>query len=724
MTPCCALAAMFLAQTALQDSRPASAPAMRGTLKKPSENRENRLAGETSPYLLQHKDNPVDWHPWGPEALAKARELDRPIFLSIGYAACHWCHVMEHESFEDERVAQLMNEAFVNVKVDREERPDLDEIYMSAVQLMTQHGGWPMSVWLTPELQPFFAGTYFPPEDRYGQPGFARVLQHVDTLWKTRREEVRKASAELTKEIARHVRVEPATGEVTLALTDRFTAQSAARFDEVFGGWAGGGANAPKFPHPMELSLLLRLHARKQESQALAMVEKTLEHMARGGMYDHLGGGFHRYSTDRQWLVPHFEKMLYDNAQLARVYAEAHLHTGSAFYADVARETCDYLLREMRSPEGGFWSTQDADSEGEEGKFFVWSLAEFERVAGPDAEAAALWFGVTQGGNWEGTNILTTPKTPAQAAALLKRPEREVRDSIEAARRALLAARERRIKPGLDDKCLAAWNGLAISAFARCSVALAEPRYLDAATGAAEFVWTRLRTENGRLLRSWRRGEAKLMAYLEDYAFMIEGLLDLFEAGGDPVWLARALELERIAVARFLDRDAGGFFFTADDHEELVTRAKQALESSIPSGNAVMALVELRLAALTGEDAHRETAVRTLSVFRLQMERYGPALSGMLSAVEFLFADPPEVVVTGPAGDPGVARLAEHVRRRFPPHHALLVATDATHSALAELTALLAGRPPGAEALAYVCRRGACQAPVRTVADLAGALGR
>ncbi|MGE3809607.1 MAG: thioredoxin domain-containing protein, partial [Gemmataceae bacterium] len=500
----------------------------------------NRLSAATSPYLKQHAHNPVDWFPWGPEALNKAREQDRPIFLSIGYSACHWCHVMEHESFEDDETAAFLNEHFVSIKVDREERPDLDHIYMTAVQMMTGQGGWPMSVFLTPDLRPFYGGTYFPPEPRYGRPSFLQVLNALVDAWGNRREQLHAAAGQLTDGLKQVTQIPQADGDSQLS--PELLRGAMRQLQRAFDSTHGGFGSAPKFPHPMELQLLLRIWLRLGADDAAAMAKHTLDKMAMGGIYDHLGGGFHRYSTDARWLVPHFEKMLYDNALLTVAYLEGYQATRDPFYKEVVEETLAYVRREMRSVSGPFFSTQDADSEGEEGKFFVWTLEEIEELLG--AEEASLFaevYDVTADGNWEGHNILNRSKTFAQSARLLKLEESELRQRLDAARKRLFDVRCRRIWPGRDEKVLTAWNGLMINAFARAARVLDDPSYAETAAGAADFILKNMRGPGGRLLRTWSQGsQAALNAYQVDYAYLIDALVSLFEATFDARWLDEA----------------------------------------------------------------------------------------------------------------------------------------------------------------------------------------
>ncbi|MCE9544245.1 MAG: thioredoxin domain-containing protein [Planctomycetia bacterium] len=567
----------------------------------------NRLATSTSPYLLQHQDNPVDWFPWGPDALERSRKEDKPIFLSIGYSACHWCHVMAHESFENEALARQLNDSFVSIKVDREERPDLDHIYMAAVQAISGRGGWPMSVFLTPDGQPFFGGTYWPPERRMGMPGFDEVLRAVADLWHNRRP----AAIEQAEQLTEHVRQtgNPAAnaaestgamGSLPALARPEFTVQQLATavaalermFDFTYGGFGG----APKFPHAMDLQLLMRFYLREGRSGVLDMVRKTLDHMAGGGIYEHLGGGFHRYSVDRQWLVPHFEKMLYDNALLARTYTDAWRLTGDPEYASVVRGTLDYLLNEMQDEAGGFYSTQDADSEGVEGKFFVWTPGEIRAVLGDEiGERFCRVYDVTEEGNFEEHSILNLGKTLHQWAGLLDRPEDELRQEMADARNKLLAVRRQRIAPGLDNKVLVFWNALAIDALAEAAGALDEPRYLEAAHRAADFIWQQMRRDDGRLWHVWRGGKSHGEAFLDDYAGLIQALVTLYEASFREELIVRAVSLAEVLLTHFLDKTGGGgFFFTADDHEQLIARQKPLTDESVPSGNGLAATALLR----------------------------------------------------------------------------------------------------------------------------------
>jgi uncharacterized protein YyaL (SSP411 family) len=681
----------------------------------------NHLLHESSPYLRQHAHNPVDWYPWGEEALQRAVALDRPIFLSIGYSACHWCHVMEHESFEDPEVARLLNEHFVSIKVDREERPDLDQIYMTAVQLMTHQGGWPMSVFLTPDLKPFYGGTYFPPDDRYGRPSFKRLLGAIIDAWQTRRGDLTAQASELTEHIQRVSRLESQPGDLNEQLLRHAAAELESRFDPRQGGFGA----APKFPHPMDLRLLLRCWRRFSSPDDLEMVRLTLDRMARGGMYDHLGGGFHRYSTDERWLVPHFEKMLYDNALLVPAYLEAFQATGEPFYREVVEQTLAYVLREMTGPEGPFYSTQDADSEGEEGKFFVWSAAEIEQILGKERGAVfADVYDVTAEGNWEGKNILHRAKTDEQDAALLHRPVPELRTLLAEARQQLFAVRSRRLAPGRDEKVLTSWNGLMIAALAKAAQVLERPEYVQAAVRAADFLLQRMRTPEGRLLRTWSQGTTpKLNAYLEDYAFLIDALVSLYETTFEPRWVASALDLTGVMIDQFWDHEEGGFFYTGRDHEALIARTKDATDSSTPSGNAVAVLALLRLARLTGKADLEAKALTTLQRFRGMLAASPAAAGQMLSALDFYLGPVQEFAVLGDPRRNEVVQALQLIRGGFRPNHVL--AAPPPNGSVAEAEAfipLLAGKQALGTVTTYICRNFACQAPVVGVDALAAAL--
>ena len=597
----------------------------------------NRLAEETSPYLLQHVHNPVDWFPWGPEALEQARKLDRPIFLSVGYSACHWCHVMERESFENEKIAELLNRSFLAIKVDREERPDIDQVYMNAVQLLTRRGGWPMSVFMTPDGRPFFGGTYWPPTASMGMPGFSDIVTHVAEAWNTRRDELEQAADELADAVKRvgEVTRGPGSGEpLDTGLLDHVRKQLLAAGDTRHGGFG----NAPKFPHPMDVRLLLRCHRRFGDDACLDQARLTLDRMAGGGIYDQLGGGFHRYSTDAVWLAPHFEKMLYDNALLVPAYLEGFAATGCQRYPEIVRETLDWVLREMTSPEGSFYATQDADSEGEEGKFFVWSEQEVKAIlvesrGESDAEAFCYCYDVTADGNWENTNILNRPKPHDQAAAALGIDEGELATTLAACREKLLEVRSGRVAPDRDDKVLVAWNGMMITAMASAARALEEPRYRQAAEAAARDIWQNIRDDDGRLGHSTKDDQPRFPAFLDDVTCLLDGLCELARDEQGDEFRKSAVELAEQLLARFGDPEAqppdlpGGFFFTADDSETLIARYKHTSDNATPSGNGMAATALLKLFELTAEDRWRDAAVDCLVLMSSQMAQQ-PLASG------------------------------------------------------------------------------------------------
>ncbi len=675
---------------------------------KSSEGPANRLAGETSPYLLQHARNPVDWYPWGPEALERARAEQKPIFLSIGYSACHWCHVMEHESFENPEIARLMNERFINIKVDREERPDLDQIYMTAVQAMTSHGGWPMSVFLTPDLKPFYGGTYFPPTDSRGMPGFPRVLLGVHQAWTDRRDDVLKSAGEMTEHLRTVGSIPPGRGGFDVQVLDN----AARALLGVFDARHGGFGQAPKFPHPMDIRVLLRQFARTGDAPSLHAARVTLDKMARGGIYDHLGGGFARYSTDERWLAPHFEKMLYDNALLTSTYLEAFQLTGDPQYAETARETMDYVLGRMTDPEGGIYSTEDADSEGVEGKYYVWSLAELESILGADrARTFARVYDVTPSGNWEGHNILNLPRPIDQAAGQLGRSETELRADLAEDRSKLLAARALRVPPGKDTKVLTSWNGLMLAALAEGSRILKDARYLIAAEKAAGFLLDRMRTDDGRLLHTYKDGQARLNGYLDDYANLIDGLTRLFEVSGTARWLDAAVELAGVMIAEFADARDGGFFYTGTSHEALIARQKDAYDNATPSGNAMAATSLLRLGALTGRADLTEAGRSTLRSVQAVMDRAPMAAGQSLLALSFDLAPPREFAVIAGTDLSEFRSALEAIYARFLPYK--VVAPSVSSVSTPVVIPLLADRPSrDGKTTTYICERFACQAPV------------
>ena len=674
----------------------------------------NRLADETSPYLLQHAGNPVDWHPWGKEALSLAETLDRPIFLSIGYSACHWCHVMERESFENETIAALMNERFVNIKVDREERPELDAIYMNYVQMTTGSGGWPLTVFLTPAGVPFFGGTYFPPGDHFGRPGFPRVLESAAAAFRERREDLERMAPEIVSRLRRSSELETPQGDLSPALLE----QAASQIDRGFDSRHGGFGSAPKFPQAMALGFLIRHHSRTGSQQSLEMVESTLQKMARGGLYDQLGGGFHRYSVDDRWLVPHFEKMLYDNALLAQVYLEAFQVTRSSFFRRVVTGILDFVLREMTHPEGGFYSALDADSEGEEGRFYVWSKEEVEQELGPEADVFCDYYDVSGGGNFEGVNILHPRADLGKLAQRHGTSESSLEEVLSRSRRRLLEKRETRVRPGLDSKILTAWNGLMLRAFSSAGFVLGSSRYLEAAARNAEFLVRELIVEN-RLQRTWKDGRARLNGYLEDYAATIEGFLALFEASADRRWLELAEELMDQTIKLFWDDTSSSFFFTTHDHEELIVRHKEYLDNATPSGNSTCCLNLQRLGYLLDRPRYLELATRQLEHLGLGFAKHPLAFSNWLQALDFHFGPVTEIVVLGGAGleDP----LVELLRDRFLPSRVIVRVSEETPlQELEQAVPLVRGkRRQGNTTTVYVCQDSVCTPPVTDAPDLA-----
>jgi uncharacterized protein YyaL (SSP411 family) len=678
------------------------------------------LINETSPYLLQHAHNPVAWFPWGEEAFALARREQKPVLLSIGYSACHWCHVMEHESFENEAIAKLMNDNFVNIKVDREERPDLDQIYMNAVQMMTQHGGWPMTVFLTPDAVPFYAGTYFPPADRYNMPGFPRVLISVADAFRERPDDVSQTAESVLAELKRATALVESNEVLTTELLDAAYRGIIKNYDSTNGGFGG----APKFPPAMTLEFLLHTFYRTGNPQALEIVQRTCRKMADGGIYDHLGGGFHRYSTDARWLVPHFEKMLYDNALLSRLYLHYYQLTHEDWARKVAEGILDYVAREMTDSRGGFYSTQDADSEGVEGKFFVWSLAEIETLLGKrDAALVAAYYNLTPEGNFEGANILNIKQDLAEVAAHEKLSVEELESTLVNARQILFAAREKRIKPARDEKMLTAWNGLMLASFAEAGAILDRPDYSGIAKKNARFVLNNLRRD-GLLLRSSKDGESKLNAYLEDYSFYIDGLLTLFETSGELEWFIAARDLCDVMITEFWDEDEGGFFFTGDSHEQLIVRAKDFFDNATPSGNSVAAEVLLRLGLLTTNQDYQRRAITILRLTANGMLRYPSGFGRLLCALDFYLDTPKEIALIGAADAPQTISLAREIWSRYLPNKVVAQAFPNQTDAF-EVIPLLQGRGEIAgKATAYVCEHFACKNPVTTPPELAAQLTR
>ena len=649
----------------------------------------NHLAGETSPYLLQHKDNPVDWYPWGEDALSRAGELDRPLLVSIGYSACHWCHVMERESFEDPETAALMNDRFICIKVDREERPDIDAICMEACQAMTGRGGWPLNTFLTPEQAPFYAGTYFPPEPRHGMPSWRMVLLGVAEAWESRREEICDQGLRVVQSLGATARLRPSSEPIREALLADAVSSLHGSYDRADGGWGG----APKFPQASTVELLL---ARGEREMSLA----TLDAMARGGIYDHVGGGFSRYAVDTTWTVPHFEKMLYDNALLAPAYLHGWQVSGEERFRRVCCETLDWALREMRGPEGGFCSALDADSEGLEGKFYVWTMQELREVLGPSlADEAIAYFGATERGNFErGRNVLEGRGVPP--------------DALPEIRAKLLQARTSRVRPGLDDKRLTSWNALMMSALAQAGTALEHPEYVDAAVACGSFLLGELRDADGRLLRTWKDGRAHLGAYLEDHAFLLQALITLYESTFDPRWYREAVAIADAIIERFSDPERGGFFTTPADHEHLVARRKDLEDSPIPSGSSAAAFGLLRLALLSGEGKYERHALGVLRLLFPLAVRHPGAFGHLLQAVDFYLAPVREVVIVGPSPEP----LVRVVRSEFRPH-IVLAGGNSDGVPLLEGREAVDGR-----AAAYVCEHFICKPPVTEPEELAALL--
>ena len=652
----------------------------------------NRLAKETSPYLLQHRDNPVDWYPWGAEALARAVEEDRPILLSVGYSACHWCHVMERESFEDPETATYMNEHFVAIKVDREERPDVDAIYMEAVQAMTGQGGWPMTVFLDPEGVPFYGGTYFPPDESRGMPSFRMVMEAVVVAFEGQREEIRERAAGTRSRLGSIGLIEPSPEPPEIGQLEEAVNLLRGAADLKSGGFGG----APKFPPASALELLLARGERE-------VVETTLDAMLAGGIYDQVGGGFARYSVDAVWLVPHFEKMLYDNALLARTYLHGWQVLGHERYRRACEQTLDWMLREMRGPEGSFYSALDADSEGEEGRFYVWTPEQIRAVLGANADAVIEYYGVSEQGNFEGANILHLAGDALGRLPLAYR-EQNAPAGLAEARRALYEARAKRVWPDLDDKRLTAWNALAIGALAEAGAVLGRDDYLAAARECADFVLGSLRDADGRLLRTYKDGDARLNAYLEDHAFLLEALLTLYESSFERHWFEQAQALAETMIARFGDTERGGFFSTSNDHEELIARRKEIGDHPIPSGNSSAALGLLRLAALTGERGYERQTEGVFALFARTATQHPESFAHLLRALDFHLSPTTEVALIGD----DVAELATTVRSTFRPHLVLAAGPEgSSEPPLLRNRSLLDGAPA-----AYVCQHFACQAPV------------
>ena len=680
----------------------------------------NALINETSPYLLQHAHNPVDWHAWSEETLAKARAEDKPILLSIGYSACHWCHVMEHESFENEAIAKLMNENFVNIKVDREERPDLDQIYMNAVQMMTGHGGWPMTMFLTPDGVPFYGGTYFPPEDRYNMAGFPRVLLSVAEAYRSQPDQVANTATSMLGELRRVGLPEASREMLTTEILDGAYSRMAANYDRAHGGFGG----APKFPPSMTLEFFLHVYHRRHSSDAREMVQHTCRQMADGGMYDQLGGGFHRYSVDAQWLVPHFEKMLYDNALLSRLYLHVFQLTKDDFARRIAQETLDYVVREMTDPVGGFYSSQDADSEGVEGKFFVWSREEIIDALGEDdGKLFCEYFDVTERGNFEGMNILHVPSSREDTARRLDVSVEKLSKVIDEERRKLFDIRERRVKPGRDEKVLTAWNGLMLGSFAEGAAILNRTDYQQVAEANASFLLDQMQNGN-LLLRTYKDGKAKLNGYLEDYACFIDGLISLYESTGKLRWIQAAVSLADKMIEQFWDEDAGGFYFTGKAHEELIVRSKEFLDNATPSGNSIAVLSLLRLSLLTGNQDYHRRATDVLRLMANQIRRYPSAFGFALCTLDFYLDSPLEIAIVGAASHPRLDELVRTVWQTYLPNRVVALCTEA-HAEAAALVPLLHERNTlNDQPTAFVCEAYSCQTPVHRATELVKQLTR
>jgi len=680
----------------------------------------NRLKDETSPYLLQHADNPVDWYPWGEEAFEVAQENDKPILLSVGYSSCHWCHVMAHESFEDEATAKIMNELYVNVKVDREERPDVDDIYMQAVQAMTQHGGWPMTVFMFPDGRPFYGGTYYPDTPRHGMPAFTQVLQAVHDAYLKRRDELEEQANNLHQALQRDVL--GIGREDDSGLTAEMLTQSAKKMMSNFDEEHGGFGTQPKFPQPMTLEFLLRYYDRTGDGDALHVVTHTLKQMANGGIYDQIGGGFARYSVDQMWLVPHFEKMLYDNSQLSRLFLHTYQVTDDEFFKDIAIEIYDYILREMTAPEGGFYSTTDADSEGEEGKFFVWTIDEVKEALAPieddvpnASNIAIEYFGMSPRGNFEGSNILYVPNDEETVAERLDMTVNDLSDAITAIKDRLYAARTSRVHPGLDDKILTSWNGMMLASLAEAGRVLERDDYVVAAERAGDFLLKSMVDDNGRLYRTHKDGRSKLNGYLEDYANMIDALLELYQSTFVEKWFAEARRLADVVLEHY-KADDGGFYDTSDDHEALITRPRNLQDNAVPSGNAMMAKQLLRLSAYTGEGRYDDAGRAVLRTLTEAMAQYPAAFAESLNATDMLVSGLAEVAIVGNPTKDETKDILETLRRPYRPNVIAALARDNQDEH--ELIPLLSYRVQREDKpTVYVCQNFMCQMPVTSAEE-------
>ncbi len=675
----------------------------------------NRLIHESSPYLLHHANQPVDWYPWGEEAFAKSRLEDMPILLSVGYNSCHWCHRQSAESFEDEAIAQLMNDNFVCIKVDREERPDIDTIYMNAVQMMTGHGGWPMTVFLTPDLKPFYGGTYYPPVDRQGMPGFPRVLMAMAEAYKTKREDVASSADSITAELQKTNRFTATTDMLTSEVFNEAYSALYAGFDKSYGGFG----RAPKFPPSMSLMFLLRYFQRTNTPEAMHMVEVTLHRMANGGMYDHLGGGFARYSVDNYWLVPHFEKMLYDNALLARVYLQAYQATKRPLYRRVAEEILEYIMRDLTDRSGGFYSSEDADSEGVEGKFYVWTKAEVLEILGAEeGEIFCEFYDITEDGNFEhGTSIINSPHNLENFAEKKSLALEDLNKLLASGKKKLFYVRQERVRPGLDDKVLTAWNGLMLTAFAEAANILGRDDYRAVAQRNADFILENM-MQDGRLLRTYKAGKSKLNGYVEDYAYTIEGLIATYEATFDLKYFNEARTLADKMIEQFWDEKEEGFFFTSSDHEELITRTKDYFDNAIPSGNSVAALALQKLSLLSGDMNYQNYALSILRITKQFMSRYPTAFGFMLCSLDFYLSEPKEIAIVGSSDSHEVRLFIEEIYSRYIPNK-IVAATESGDTTSAEAIKLLADKTAlDDKPTVYVCRNYTCLAPAKTTQEL------
>ncbi|GJL80249.1 MAG: hypothetical protein NPINA01_32380 [Nitrospinaceae bacterium] len=679
---------------------------------------ENRLIEETSPYLLQHAHNPVDWYPWGPEALEKARRENKPIFLSIGYSACHWCHVMAHESFEDEATAELMNQWFVNIKVDREERPDVDAVYMKALVELTGHGGWPLSIFLTPDQEPFYAGTYFPPSKKYNRPGFSEILQQVHERYTGKKDEIQSRVEKIMGRLSSSPSGKIGGDLPRLGLIDEVEAMLAGRFDAENGGFGNG----MKFPEPMIYTLLLRQWQRTGSQEALEMLDKSLTAMAEGGIYDHLAGGFHRYSTDREWIVPHFEKMLYDNGLVVKVFIEMFQATKQEIYKDTAMETLDFILREMTSPDGAFFASMDADTAGGEGEYYVWELKEVLNLLGPEhAKIFARAYGITPSGKFEKKNVLHVKESMEKVSEGEGRAIFEVQHILKKGKQTLWEARKKRETPDTDEKIITAWNGLMITALSKGASVFGEQKYCEAASRSAKFIWDHQWSEQG-LLRIYKDGQSKIAGCLDDYAYFLEGLLALYEASFEFEWIEKARQVADKMVEEFWDETDGGFFMTGNSQEPLVARLKNAADEAIPSANAIAAYSFVQLSHLTGKKEYREKVEAMLKAFEPRMEKSPAAHTGLLSALDFYSASPTEVVYAGPKDDPAFREMRKTVQEDFRPHKVLLWnENEQTQKQLplAEGRTAIEGK-----ATVYLCQKQTCHPPVHSGQALMNLLER